>query len=253
MGLIINRITLRLHIAGMPASPSTKLKLELNRQRIKLLKRVDDFNNEAFSHMSEGILNDVDEVPDVEAGESTYLDLLDEDDTPPEGTFPLPPLLAENKTLTLPSTLGREVCVDGGLSDLADKEFQLRQGQANDALQGVRSSLGEKSFLYRSDLRLADSKVKKTRSWKRLMNVNKKLNFHRWVYNKARKALIALGMEDELLAFYQPLEREDLHVSTAIWQPNAPGQRNISLAWFWNLNLGPRDSSDNLLAERREI
>lgn len=218
---------------------------------MKLLRRVDDFNHEAFSHVAEPIVNDQDEAPDVEVEDDLYLELLDEEMPPRQGTAPIPRLRAENKKLMLPSTLGLEVCMHAGIEALVEKEFKLRNGQANDALQGVRSALGEKSFLYRSDLRLANSKVKKTRSWKKLMAVNKKLNFHRWVYNKARNALIALKPGDPLLEVLLPLEQEQLRVSTAIFQPNAPGQRNITLAWFWNLNIGPRDENDNLLAEGR--
>lgn len=216
---------------------------------MRLLKKVDDFNNEACTHISEALVDTIGEVPDVEQGEDIFLALLDEEDPAEQTRFRMPRLQAENKKLTLPSNLGLEACQDAGLPDLIEKEFKLRQGQANDALQGVRSALGEKSFLYRSDLRLADSKVKKTRSWTRLMKINQKLNFHRWVYNKARKALLALGADERLQSIYQPLTSEQLRVSTAIMQPNAAGQRNINLAWFWNVNLGPRDQSDNLLTE----
>lgn len=218
---------------------------------MKLLSRVDAFNNEAYSFLSAALVNEIDEIPDIDPGEAEFLALLDEEGPFDDNPFLMPRLQAENKKLTLPSNLGLEACEDGELRGLVDKEFKLREGQANDALQGLRSALGEKSFLFRSDLRLADSKVKKTRSWTRLMNVNEKVNFHRWVYNKARKALCRLGASDALLNHYQQLSAEHLRVSTAVVEPNASGQRNINLAWFWNMNLGPRDANDNLLTECR--
>jgi hypothetical protein len=81
------------------------------------------------------------------------------------------------------------------------------------------------------------------------MNVNEKVNFHQWVYNKARKALCRLSADDALLNHYQELSSEHLRVSTAVVEPNAPCQQNLNLAWFWNVNLGPRDANDNLLTE----
>jgi hypothetical protein len=65
-----------------------------------------------------------------------------------QNPFLMPCLQAENKKLALPANLGLEVCQDGGLHGLVDKEFKLREGQANDALQGLRSALREKSFLF---------------------------------------------------------------------------------------------------------
>lgn len=216
---------------------------------MKLLKRVDEFNNEAYTYISDILVDDIGGVPDVDPGENQFLSLLDEDILAEERPFIMPRLRAENKKLTLPSNLGLEACIDGGLKGLIEKESKLREGQANDALQGVRSSLGEKSFLFRNDLRLANSKVKKTWSWTRLMAVNQKLNLHRWVYNKARKALIELGADARIQNRYKELTADHLKVSTAVVEPNASGQRDIHLAWFWNMNLGPRDATDNLLTE----
>ncbi|KAG2079006.1 hypothetical protein BDR04DRAFT_997556, partial [Suillus decipiens] len=44
---------------------------------------------------------------------------------------------------------------------------------------------------------------------------------------------------------YKPLLREQLKVSSAIGDPNARGQRNESLAWFWSVKVdlgGPNHS-----------
>lgn len=92
---------------------------------MRLLKRVDDFNNEAYTHISETLVDTVGEVPDVEHGEGIFLALLDEEDPAQETRFMMPRLQAENKKLTLPSNLGLEACQDAGLQDLIDKEFKL--------------------------------------------------------------------------------------------------------------------------------
>src|SRR6266481_883186 len=40
-----------------------------------------------------------------------------------------------------------------GLEPMAKQEMELRQGQANDALEGLRLALGQKALLYRSKVR----------------------------------------------------------------------------------------------------
>ncbi|KAG1775151.1 hypothetical protein EV702DRAFT_973795 [Suillus placidus] len=51
----------------------------------------------------------------------------------------------------------------------------------------------------------------------------------------------------EQLQKYKPLLREQLKISTAVGDPNARGQRNESLAWFWSVevDLGGPDQSWN--------
>jgi hypothetical protein len=46
---------------------------------------------------------------------------------------------------------------------------------------------------------------------------------------------------------YKPLLREQLKISTAVGDPNARGQRNESLAWFWSVevDMGGPDHSWN--------
>jgi len=72
----------------------------------------------------------------------------------------------EHVKITLPSAKGEEHLQAHGLQHLLSKEYQLRQGQANDALQGVRVSLANLSFEYGRKLRkIKKSKAKKTRAW----------------------------------------------------------------------------------------
>ncbi|KAG1782095.1 hypothetical protein EV702DRAFT_1041810 [Suillus placidus] len=58
-------------------------------------------------------------------------------------------------------------------------------------------------------------------------------------------ALANLGADDELLERYRPLLKEHLKVSTAVADPNARGQRNNTLAWFWSMDVeGDSRNSD---------
>lgn len=198
------------------------------------------FNNESSSYLPDYLREWISEGPDVAAEDAQYMSLLDEDPDMPVA-FVLPKVFAENKFLCFPSTLGAEALKAAGFDALLDKELMLRKGQANDSLQGVRTTLGEKSFLFRHDLRLADSKVKKTKAWTRLISVNKKVNQHRWVYEKSRAAMIRLGADADMLG-YKTLTRDDCKVSTAVMMPNKPGERDATLAWFWT--LPPPESTD---------
>ena len=65
------------------------------------------------------------------------------------------------------------------------------------------------------------------------------------IYTKCRTQLAKLGADDELLERYRPLLKEHLKVSTAIADPNARGQRNNTLAWFWSMDVvGDSQNSD---------
>jgi hypothetical protein len=140
----------------------------------------------------------------------------------------------EKKVLFLPSIIGHERCAEFGLQSLVNKEIALREGQANDSLEAIRLAIGEKSFRFRKQLRLAASKKKKTRSWDGIHLLGKRLQHHRLVYREARHALIRLGVsQTKLQREYRELTDDDLRTSTAVMEPNARGQRKAELSWIW--------------------
>ena len=59
--------------------------------------------------------------------------------------------------------------------------------------------------------------------------------------------MMKLEPGQDQLQKYKPLLREQLKISTAVGDPNARGQRNESLAWFWSVevDLGGPDQSWN--------
>jgi len=88
----------------------------------------------------------------------------------------------EHVKITLPLAMGKEHQAHG-LQVLLSKEYQLHQGQANDALQGVRVSIANLSFAYGRKLRkIKKSKVKKTRAWAMVHSVGHMLHLHRQIY-----------------------------------------------------------------------
>ncbi|KAF9230334.1 hypothetical protein BU15DRAFT_57377 [Melanogaster broomeanus] len=56
--------------------------------------------------------------------------------------------------------------------------------------------------------------------------------------------MISLEADEETLSRYQVLEKEQLKVSTAVSDPNARGQRDAKLAWFWTMDV-QRDTELN--------
>ena len=73
------------------------------------------------------------------------------------------------------------------------------------------------------------------------------------IYNHARMRMISLGVDEDVLRKYQPLLREHLKVTTAIADPNARGQRNDSLAWFWSVDVDEMSSKDDWMLECRRF
>jgi len=115
------------------------------------------------------------------------------------------------------------------LEGLLWKEYELRKGQANEALQGVRVSITNLSFEYGKKLpKIKKSKVKKTRAWAGVLSIGRVLHNHCLIYAHAVSALCKLGDPDKVVGLlYKPLELKDMKANTSIVDPNAASQRNI--------------------------
>jgi hypothetical protein len=147
----------------------------------------------------------------------------------------IPEKMPETKSLALPSSLAPGEIDRLGLVDLARQEAALRRGQINDALEGLRMALGEKSLLYRTDVRNMKSQRTSLRAWQ---NVNKQdaiARQHKRAYDRARKALIQLDIDREYLSTLFDITPEDMKMSGDVTEENRIGQRSSTLAWFWRL------------------
>ena len=60
----------------------------------------------------------------------------------------------EHMTIFMSSSLQHADVQRLGLATMARQELELRQGQADDALEGLRLALGHKALLYRSKVRV---------------------------------------------------------------------------------------------------
>jgi len=98
--------------------------------------------------MMEGIENDDLSLQPVEEEDWPLNPHLDED---PNGWQTIAP---EHMSIFMPSSLQIADMHRLGLVTMASQELELRQGQANDALEGLRLALGHKSLLFRTKVRV---------------------------------------------------------------------------------------------------
>jgi hypothetical protein len=243
---IFGRLILANEVRQLSRYATPTQMLDIAKKRERLQSRIDSFHSKASSYFVDL------EYDELDDGWVTVDDADDLDD--PEGSRPEPlaqaietdTLEPEKVPIILPSMIGLQRCLDANMEDIVEKEITLRQGQVNDALQGLRMAIGKKSFLFRTKLRTAKSKVEKLRSWDDIGTVTGSVQHQARIYRKARLALLRLGTSDEIMKKYQVLKPEDLKSCTAIVDPNARGQRNAKLAWFWSLDVSG-DSLDNEL------
>ncbi|KAG1866108.1 hypothetical protein F4604DRAFT_1585594 [Suillus subluteus] len=154
----------------------------------------------------------------------------------------------ETLVIPLPSNIGIERCAEWGVADLVLQEISLREGQANDALHAIRVNLADKAVLFRTTVRSAKSQARSTHAWARVHSVDKILHLNVQMYSKCRSQLVHLGADD-LLAKLRPLEKADLKATTVVADPNARGQRNSMLAWFWSIDVQGDSTSNDWMNE----
>ncbi|RXW11923.1 hypothetical protein EST38_g13931 [Candolleomyces aberdarensis] len=148
----------------------------------------------------------------------------------------------EHFLLPLPSCLDTRPI---GWSHVADVEEELRVGQANEALEALRVEIAHKSYLYRANRGAASTgKKAKTRSYNAIGKVDRVIRNHVKRYDAAVWALDRLGVRSKYPMF-QEIKPEHTKAVTNVYDPNARGQRNISLSWIW-MNNANSNSSENV-------
>jgi len=192
-----------------------------------------------------GIREEQEDPEEIEHGEAIYRpeypsdhegitgDWPDEDDEDTE--------YAEQLSLCMPSSFGKQTLEEVGLEMLALQEIELRVGQANDALGDLRVELGQEALLFRTKIRYTNNTKGKTRAWKEVNKSSMDVMKHVRRYKRARRALEKLGVAHGVMEKYQDLKKEDLNMSGDILEENRVGQKNATLAWFWR--LGPQGDS----------
>jgi hypothetical protein len=226
--------------------------------RARLGKQVKDFLQAANSFLPTLEEADLkafeDETIDTPVEESvepeeSVDDSLDEDinyDDEDEEESEAPSVPPEAVILPLPSNI-ISVKVKSSLESLILVERELRKGQANDALEGLRIGLANKSLLLVTDVNRSTSTKQSTRAWASVRNAQSQILSHAHSYQRAWQALKSIGTTEDLV-FYQKLNQMDLVVVKDISNAKRFGQGSDSLAWFWRIGPG----KDSLTGEWME-
>jgi hypothetical protein len=245
----------------LPKKLTVKQQLKISRWRARLGKQVRDFLERASSFLpaveetdlklleDESIDTPPDESvePEEVSDESLEEDLLDEDVLDDqEDETEAPSVLPEAVILPLPSNI-TSAKLRTAMESLISTERELRKGQANDALEGLRIGLANKSLLLQTDVNLSRSTKQSTRAWASVRNTQSQILVHARSYQRAWKALKCIGTAEDLIT-YQKLEAKDLVVVKDITKAKRFGQGSDALAWFWR--IGP--SEDQLTGEWME-
>ena len=132
---------------------------------------------------------------------------------------------------------------------MVKKEIALRIGEIHDTLQAIRVGIGNKSFAFRGKLRHARYKTQNTRAWDTIHALDNSLGHHRHVYNSPIQALRSLRADREVMDQFQEIHAKDMNASTIVMDPNAAGQRNKLLPWFWNSIVSTNTKDEAILTE----
>ncbi|KAG1884252.1 hypothetical protein F4604DRAFT_1878716 [Suillus subluteus] len=227
------QIALLIEVRRMGRRSTETQRLDIARQQDHLQGQIDGFTQSALTHLGEGF--DADDEPD-----DLNVDILDDLDDDPADFSKTSDTWTNSPELTvipLPSNLGVDRCRRCMAEDLIPLEMSLREGQANDTLHNLRIHLCNKAILFRTAVRQAKSQALKTRAWSQVTSVQQAVSLHASIYTKTRKQMMKLEPGQDQLQKYKPLLREQLKISTAVGDPNARGQRNKSLAWFWSVEV----------------
>lgn len=238
----VHRLELRTMVRRAGPNPSKADAVGISQKREGLMKRIEKFQQHAIRWLGTEAIDLMREVvPDP--GEFTIPDGMDEEDSPERADTVGP----ERLPLFMPSTMTTLNGTPPEIVHLAEKELEMRKGRANDALHSLRVQLGKKSFHFRERLRPAVGKVQKTRAWAAIQAVNAEISQSARVYAFNRTAMIDLGIgEAQLTTTYRDLQASDLITSTAILQPNLPGQSTQRLSWIWTQHLSSADDDTHL-------
>ncbi|KAI1781903.1 hypothetical protein LXA43DRAFT_1105133 [Ganoderma leucocontextum] len=225
------------------ATSGSQTRLSLVQQRQCLASAIAAFHKAGKRHMPNCLPGDGGHI----AADLTHFgaEWDEREDADAEAVPDLPADTPEVHPIGLPSTFGIEFLAQMNMLELAKKERQLREGQLNDALQGIRTGIGYKSLLYRSKVRNASSYRAKLRSFDDVHVADEGVRKHVRVYQHSRQVMERLFDPDdpedvrglaEFRTRYREIRKEDLRVSTAVLESFTLGLRNEHSAWFWNIS-----------------
>ena len=189
----------------MSQKPTVKQQLKITRMRSRLGKQVKDFLQ--ASTMFLPILEEVDmkpfedeliDTPSEEAVEPDDMaDVpLDEDYCceEEEEEAEAPSFFPESIVLPLPSNI-LSVKLRPSVDSPRLIERELQKGQANDALEGIRIGLANKSLLLLTEVKNSLSTKQSTRAWASVRSAQGQILHHARGYERAWLAIKSVGLQ----------------------------------------------------------
>jgi hypothetical protein len=231
---------------------SAAQKRDLLERRIRLAKQIVSFER-AMAELVQGEWQDYhllsnpseDDSEIDEEWEDTSSDCGEDDDD--IGEMPLEWESSERTVIRMPSRLNVDMLKSNGLAALIDQEVDLREGQMNEALCFLRSSQGDKAFIYHYRMRGRQSNRVKGAGRKDVAARNKDVTRQVRTFMRCKAALIRLGSD---VSSWPDITEADLRLSGDITEPNRLGQNKDTLPWFWRLEEG--GESEGKSSERME-
>ena len=257
------RQKLQVHVRSLGKKPSIAQKNDLQERRLRLKAQIDKFMREALKliplmdkeqvHLV-SIIDHNDDLEDIETSEgvSSVIEMGDSNgdgDDEWEVDDDVEENLPEAVKLLLPSALTSSQRNKFNIQVLGKQEAQLWEGQANDALEGIRNSLAQVSLVFRTQVRNSKSVHTRTRSWRHVQQTNAVVQRHVTAYKTARNALIQLGAPPEVCSQFLEISREHLKMPGDIVEANRVGQRSDSLPCFWRLDGKKSGKQDQSMKE----
>ena len=236
------RYTLVADIRALGRNQSHEDHVQVRDRRASLQTKIEAFNQQALQYVKSDvtpILHSSNRAPEVtetdleESDEDTFFLDAESEWEEEEGDVDIP---AEQVRLWLPSSFTKSERIQMDLGQAAKVEAELREGQANDALEALRAGLAEKSLRFRTEVKPARGQKTMTRAWDSIHRADKQIRGAVRYYRLAKSALVRLGASSGLLSRYQEIQKKDLKMSRDIVEENRVGQRSSELPWFWRLD-----------------
>ena len=137
--MVVIRYSIQRMVGKLKEISSTSDRTKVGEQRQRLVKRIETYHTKIDT-----ILAGVD-VGDAWINHVGRDQEIGEDEDAEEEM-----VLAERMSLFLPSYLSEADRQRVGLNEVAKQELELRKGQANDCLEVIRTTLGQKAVLMRT-------------------------------------------------------------------------------------------------------
>jgi hypothetical protein len=143
-------------------------------------------------------------------------------------------VLIEDEPLFLPSSFSEPLRVHLGLEEAAQVEFQLRDGQAHDALEALRLAI--KTYNYNISFKktqvFGQGANTRSQAYLKSLENDKQTEADRYIH--ARSALLNLGLSprDPVL---RPLDKSTQLFSKNYFASAQLGDSRKSDPWFWNI------------------